>query len=210
MVIFPVMISSDSETVFENMHTTTAKALAHKRRLYKNPDLQKIIKNSLPTFDAMGLLDVEWCKVVLCQAFSLCKIHLQSSHAAESSVCLPSTQSHSILFNKQLKLINHKHNVAHRYTMQVKIKGVLVELCSFFLRAQLAWKVVWGEFNDVFTIISYACHVIQTCFHSLLCCSFFFLLFCLLRHTRRNTFLPILGLVSIQPRPMNNWKVPSR
>jgi hypothetical protein len=57
MLILPLMMSNDPESNFENVHTTNAKALAFKRRLYKNPDLQKIIKNSLPAFDAFGLLD---------------------------------------------------------------------------------------------------------------------------------------------------------
>jgi hypothetical protein len=57
MIIFPLMISTDPELNFENVHQTNEKSLAFKRRLYKNPDLQKIIRNSLPTFGSLGLLD---------------------------------------------------------------------------------------------------------------------------------------------------------
>lgn len=57
MLILPLMMSDDPESNFENVHQTNEKSLAFKRRLYKNQNLQKIIKHSLPTFDQLGLLD---------------------------------------------------------------------------------------------------------------------------------------------------------
>lgn len=57
MLILPLMMSSDADANFEHVHQTNEKSLAFKRRLYKNPDLQKIIRNTLPTFDQLGLLD---------------------------------------------------------------------------------------------------------------------------------------------------------
>lgn len=58
-------MSDDPESNFETVHQTNAKSWAFKQRLYKNPNLQKIIKNSLPTFDRLGLLDeMWWCKVI--------------------------------------------------------------------------------------------------------------------------------------------------
>ena len=52
------MMSSDPESNFENVHEANEKALAFKRRLYQNPDVQQIIRHTLPTFDCLGLLDV--------------------------------------------------------------------------------------------------------------------------------------------------------
>ena len=57
MLILPLMMSNDPESKFENVHQANDKALAFKRRLYKNESLQKIIKNTLPKFDSLGLLD---------------------------------------------------------------------------------------------------------------------------------------------------------
>lgn len=57
MLILPLMMSDDPDTSFENAHQTDEKALAFKQRLYKNEKLQKIIKNLLPTFNQLGLLD---------------------------------------------------------------------------------------------------------------------------------------------------------
>lgn len=70
MLILPLMMSLDPETNFENAHQSHEKALAFKRRLYKNQSVQKIIENSLPTFDRLGLLDEMWCKVTYALSFS--------------------------------------------------------------------------------------------------------------------------------------------
>lgn len=56
MLILPLMISSDPEACFENVHQISDKSLAFKRRLFKNESMQKIIKNALPVFDRFGLL----------------------------------------------------------------------------------------------------------------------------------------------------------
>lgn len=53
-------MADDPDTSFESVHQTNEKSLAFKRRLYKNPDVQKIIRNTLPTFDQLGLLDTMW------------------------------------------------------------------------------------------------------------------------------------------------------
>lgn len=57
MLILPLMMSSDPEASFENSHQANEQALAFKRRLYKNTDVQQVIRNSLPLFDRLGLLD---------------------------------------------------------------------------------------------------------------------------------------------------------
>lgn len=57
MVILPLMIADDADSNFENVHSTNERALAFKKRIYKNQNLHKIIKNSLPRFDHLGLLD---------------------------------------------------------------------------------------------------------------------------------------------------------
>lgn len=57
MLILPLMMSDDPESNFEMVHQINEKSLAFKGRLYKNENLQKIIKNSLPKFDQMGLFD---------------------------------------------------------------------------------------------------------------------------------------------------------
>lgn len=57
MIILPLMMADDPDTSFESVHQTNEKSLAFKRRLYKNPDVQKIIRSTLPTFDQLGLLD---------------------------------------------------------------------------------------------------------------------------------------------------------
>lgn len=57
LLILPVMISEDFDSCFENIHQVNERALAFKRRIYKNPNLQSIIKNILPKFDIKGLLE---------------------------------------------------------------------------------------------------------------------------------------------------------
>jgi len=53
----PLMKSEEPDACFENAHQRTEKAIEFKRRLYKNPKVQEIIKNTLPVFDQFGLLD---------------------------------------------------------------------------------------------------------------------------------------------------------
>ncbi|CAG9797850.1 unnamed protein product [Chironomus riparius] len=57
MIIMPLMKSEEPDACFENAHQRTEKAIEFKRRLYKNPKVQNIIKNTLPVFDQFGLLD---------------------------------------------------------------------------------------------------------------------------------------------------------
>jgi hypothetical protein len=57
MIILPLMMTEEKDTCFEYVHEINQNALAFKRRLYRNPKVQKIIKNCLPTFDAFGILD---------------------------------------------------------------------------------------------------------------------------------------------------------
>lgn len=57
MTVLPLLIADDAESNFENVHSTNDRALAFKKRLYKNRNLQKIIRKSLLKFDRLGLLD---------------------------------------------------------------------------------------------------------------------------------------------------------
>ncbi|CAO1341354.1 unnamed protein product [Diamesa hyperborea] len=57
LLILPVMMSEDFDSCFENIHQVNERALAFKRRIYKNTNLQSIIKNILPKFDVKGLLE---------------------------------------------------------------------------------------------------------------------------------------------------------
>lgn len=51
------MFSQDPDGNFDNVHQINERALAFKRRIYKNPKTQAIIKNALPMFDQLGLFD---------------------------------------------------------------------------------------------------------------------------------------------------------
>lgn len=51
------MIANDEDAAFENMHSRTERALAFKKRIYKNPQFQRIAKQMLPKLDQKGLLD---------------------------------------------------------------------------------------------------------------------------------------------------------
>lgn len=51
------MMTRDPDSCFENVVQGDEKALAFKRKLYKDVSLQEIIKKTLPTFDKFGLLD---------------------------------------------------------------------------------------------------------------------------------------------------------
>lgn len=56
-LIFPVMIGQDKDANFEILMGTDEKAMNFKRKLFKDPRMQKVVKMLLPKFDAKGLLD---------------------------------------------------------------------------------------------------------------------------------------------------------
>lgn len=74
MLILPLMMSDDPESSFANVHESNEKAFAFRQRLYKNQNLQKIIKQLLPTFDRLGLLDEMRCKVIEAELSNTCKL----------------------------------------------------------------------------------------------------------------------------------------
>lgn len=89
----------------------------------------------------------------------------------------------------------------------MKIKQVLVEIMQFFSTNGRASERARGgmrECNDVSHSL-YARHVIETCFPRFAVVVFCFSTsFASRKHEDSLAFLPILGLVSLQPRPMNN------
>ena len=57
LVVLPLMISKDSDADFEALMSNDLRARNFKKRIYKNPVFQKIVKQMLSTLDRKGLLD---------------------------------------------------------------------------------------------------------------------------------------------------------
>lgn len=175
MLILPLMMSSDPESSFENVHQTNAKALAFKRRLYKNENLQRIIRNSLPRFDRLGLLDPMWA---------------MQGHQGETTIRRHKSWltprfvylSHkSILEELRLSIINNciirgGNTVArapHRFIAGENKAMVLVGIMQFFSIPEGAGEVVWADLMTFSLFFPSALPCDRNLFSSLRCCSFF-------------------------------------
>jgi len=58
-LMFPILTATETDGDFESLMGCNDKALAFKRRLYKNPRFQEVAKKVLPFLDRKGLLDDE-------------------------------------------------------------------------------------------------------------------------------------------------------